>query len=57
VALNFIFMPLLCWALVGLPVALAFIVQMLTASTFYRFLIRQTIPAPGQEASPQPSRQ
>jgi len=28
--------------LVGLPVALAFILQMLTASTFYRYLIRQT---------------
>jgi len=27
--------------LVGLPVALAFILQMLTASTFYRYLIRQ----------------
>jgi len=26
---------------VGLPVALAFILQMLTASTFYRYLIRQ----------------
>jgi len=28
-------------SLVGLPVALAFILQMLTASTFYRYLIRQ----------------
>ena len=36
--------------LVGLPVALAFIVQMLTASIFYRYLIWQTAPAslPGQ---------
>jgi predicted Na+-dependent transporter len=29
--------------LVGLPVALAFILQMLTASTFYRYLNRQTM--------------
>jgi predicted Na+-dependent transporter len=29
--------------LVGLPVALAFILQMLTASIFYRYLIRQPV--------------
>lgn len=35
-------------ALVGLPVALAFILQMLTASKFYRYLNRQAAPAEGR---------
>jgi|GEM_PF-6218933 len=39
--------------IVGLPVALAFILQMLTASTFYRYLIRQAgrADAPGRMVS------
>jgi predicted Na+-dependent transporter len=41
-------------ALVGLPVALAFILQMLTASTFYRYLNAQTMRMQaGQETRPQ----
>jgi len=39
--------------LVGLPVALAFILQMLTASMFYRYLNRQTTPGePARAAAP-----
>jgi nucleotide-binding universal stress UspA family protein len=35
--------------LVGLPVALAFILQMLTASLFYRYLIRQRVGVPWRQ--------
>jgi len=40
-------------ALVGLPVVLAFILQMLTASTFYRYLSRQTMPGESARADSQ----